>query len=303
MRLWTQGSARVLCNEHLARDWAPTLAAIGMEVPDPAASVRRARLLGAPSVFRRTRAGEQDLVAFRAPEGTEIFFADPSAGEPAWVPEFDGGEQPAAMRLRLAIDHVNLAHPWQTFEESVLFHTSVLALRSQGTQEVAAPTGLVRSRVMRIDDGAVRLALNVAPAASTAGCPQHVAFSQPRRDRGRPGRPSAWAASAADPGQLLRRPRRPVRPARGGARRDARARRALRPGRRRWRVPALLHAHRRRVFFELVQRDGGYDGYGAAGAPVRLAAQHLARRLSGGSAMTEPTQDVISARDRRPAPA
>ena len=30
------------------------------------------------------------------------------------------------------------------------------------------------------------------------------------------------------------------------------------------------------VFFELVQRDGGYDGYGAAGAPVRLAAQHLA---------------------------
>jgi hypothetical protein len=27
------------------------------------------------------------------------------------------------------------------------------------------------------------------------------------------------------------------------------------------------------VFFEVVQRRGGYDGYGAA--PVRLAAQHL----------------------------
>ncbi len=28
------------------------------------------------------------------------------------------------------------------------------------------------------------------------------------------------------------------------------------------------------VFFEVVQRRGGYDGYGAANAPVRLAAQH-----------------------------
>jgi 4-hydroxyphenylpyruvate dioxygenase len=27
------------------------------------------------------------------------------------------------------------------------------------------------------------------------------------------------------------------------------------------------------VFFEVVQRHGGYDGYGAANAPVRLAAQ------------------------------
>lgn len=27
------------------------------------------------------------------------------------------------------------------------------------------------------------------------------------------------------------------------------------------------------VFFEVVQRHGGYDGYGAGNAPVRLAAQ------------------------------
>ncbi|MFE3516069.1 hypothetical protein [Streptomyces sp. NPDC059166] len=31
-----------------------------------------------------------------------------------------------------------------------------------------------------------------------------------------------------------------------------------------------------RVFFELVERTGGYDGYGACNAPVRLAAQHAA---------------------------
>nr|BFE85437.1 hypothetical protein GCM10020093_080380 [Planobispora longispora] len=29
-----------------------------------------------------------------------------------------------------------------------------------------------------------------------------------------------------------------------------------------------------RVFFEIVQRVGGYHGYGAVNAPVRLAVQH-----------------------------
>lgn len=33
-----------------------------------------------------------------------------------------------------------------------------------------------------------------------------------------------------------------------------------------------------RVFFEIVQRTGGYRGYGARNAPVRLAAQHTADR-------------------------
>jgi len=31
-----------------------------------------------------------------------------------------------------------------------------------------------------------------------------------------------------------------------------------------------------RVFFEVVERRGGYDGYGAADAPVRMAAQRRA---------------------------
>jgi 4-hydroxyphenylpyruvate dioxygenase len=41
-----------------------------------------------------------------------------------------------------------------------------------------------------------------------------------------------------------------------------------------------------RVFFEIVQRLGGYRGYGAANAPIRLAAQHahpaFARRHRSG---------------------
>lgn len=276
VRLWTQGRARVVCNEQQAREWAPTLAAVGFEVADPTASATRARLLEAPPVYRRTLANEQDLAAFRAPDGTEVFLASVAAQDAAWVPEFEGGEQPDPEPLLTGIDHVNLAHPWQSFDEAVLFYTSVLRLGGGLAQEVAAPTGLVRSHVMCSHDGAVRLALNVAPLAfdHPHGFPQHVAFAT--RDT------LAVARAARERGL------RPL-PIPANYYDDLAARYDL--------DQALLaqmqelgvlydrdehgdftHFYTETVggvFFEVVQRRGGYDGYGAAGAPVRLAAQHL----------------------------
>jgi 4-hydroxyphenylpyruvate dioxygenase len=275
VRLWTQGSARVVCNEQLARDWEPTLAAVGVEVTDPVASAARARLLEAPPVFRRTRASEQDLAAFRAPDGTEIFLAQVASGDTTWVSEFEGGDVPRDS-LVTAIDHVNLAHPWQTFDEAVLFYTSVLSLRPASSQDVAAPTGLVRSHVVRTDDGCVRLALNVAPLAldRPGGFPQHVAFSSPDA--------MAVARAARDRGL------RPL-PIPRNYYDDLCARFDLDPGLVDEMVDLgvlydrdgdgdFLHFYTETVggvFFEVVQRSGGYDGYGAPNAPVRLAAQHL----------------------------
>jgi 4-hydroxyphenylpyruvate dioxygenase len=284
VRLWTQGGARVICNEQRAREWVPTLAAVGFEVADPAASAERARLLDAPSVHRRSLAGEQDLAVFRAPDGTEVFLSDVAGGDAPWVPEFEGGDDvPGAdTGLITGIDHVNLAHPWQHFDEAVLFYSSVLTLEPGTSQEVAAPTGLVRSHVVRSHDGCVRMALNVAPLAfdSRHGFPQHVAFTSPdamavaRAARARGLRPLPIPANYYD---------------------DLLARFDLDPG-----VVAEMqelgilfdrdehgeftHFYTETVgsvFFEVVQRDGGYDGYGALNAPVRLSAQHLRDRRPG----------------------
>ena len=278
VRLWTQGRARVVCNEQQARDWAPTLAAIGFEVGDPGASAQRARDLDAPSVFRRSLAGEQELSVFRAPDGTEVFLSDIADGDPAWAQEFEAGDDPVDKPLLSGIDHVNLAQPWQRFDEAVLFYSSVLALESGSSQEVAGPTGLVRSHVVRSTDGAVRLALNVAPLAHDhpGGFPQHVAFSSDdvlavaRRARERGLRNLPIPSNYYD--DLAARFDLPVdRVA------ELRELGVLydRDG-----SGEFTHFYTETVggvFLEVVQRSGGYEGYGAANAPVRLAAQHVTR--------------------------
>ena len=49
-------------------------------------------------MFRRTHANEQELAAFRAPDGTEVFLADVAGDDADWVPEFEGGQAPGRRR-------------------------------------------------------------------------------------------------------------------------------------------------------------------------------------------------------------
>jgi 3-dehydroshikimate dehydratase len=282
VRLWSAGQARVVLNEQYARDEQPHLAALGFDVPDLDGAVARARALQALPVYRRTYAGEVALEAVRAPDGTEIFLC-PSPGngvEPEWTAEFEHGETasggPAAVQPA-RIDHVNLVQRWQEFDEAVLFYTSVLGLDASVAVEVAGPTGLVRSQVMRTADGSIRLPLNLAPPVlESSGLPQHVAFSTDRI--------ADLARTARDRGlEFLTVPDNYYD--------DLVARFDLVPEAvDQLRELGLLYDREAggefvhfytatvgEVFFEVVQRRDGYDGYGAANAPVRLAAQRASR--------------------------
>jgi 4-hydroxyphenylpyruvate dioxygenase len=283
VRLWSAGQARVVLNEQYARDEQPHLAALGFDVSDLGGAVARAKALQAPPVYRRTYAGEVALEAVRAPDGTEIFLCpSPEDGlEPEWTAEFEHGEsrpggsgavQPAR------IDHVNLVQRWQEFDEAVLFYTSVLGLDASVAVEVAGPTGLVRSQVMRTADGSIRVPLNVAPPVlENSGLPQHVAFSTDRivdlaraaRDRGL----EFLTVSDNYYDDLVARfdlaPETVAQLHELGLLYDREA------------GGEFVHFYTAtlgEVFFEVVQRRGGYDGYGAANAPVRLAAQRAAAR-------------------------
>lgn len=276
--LWAQRDTRVLLNA--GAPTPPGVAAIAVESSDPTRSAERAEALLAPVLARQRGAGEADLAAIAAPDGTSVFFCrtDEQVLGGRWLEDFEtlapGGASFAGLDR---IDHVALAQPFDYFDEAVLFYRSVLGLEPLESLELAAPTGLVRSRAVTSDDASVRLALNVSLLAHDAIRPsglQHIAFA---------------CSDVLAAGEQMRAHGLVPLAIPDNYYEDLAAR---------WDLDlALLTAMRElgvlydrdqsggeflhlftqavgaRLFFEVVERRGGYGGYGAANAPVRMAAQ------------------------------
>jgi 4-hydroxyphenylpyruvate dioxygenase len=277
VELWSQGAARIVLGRPESDRPQPTVAGIGLSVRDPAAALRRATELFAPEVHRDEGAGDEPLVGVRAPDGSELFFGAEGGAAPAWVREFGA---PSGVRSGhiARVDHINLAQPWQHFDAGVLFFHAVLDLQTQPSMEVAAPVGLIRSQVLRSADGIVRIALNLVPPAADkdAILPQHIAFAasdvlalaRAARDRGF--RPLDIPANYYDDIEA----RFDIEPALLDELKD------LNVMYDRDDSGEFLHFYTPpvgTVFLEVVERRGGYDGYGALNAPVRLAAQYQQR--------------------------
>ena len=277
--LWERGEARILVNTGpSARRDGTGLAAVGLESPDPAGAARRAEALLAPVLPRRRAPQDAPLDAVAAPDGTELFFCATDRPElPNWRTDFETVAAIDAADGVTRIDHLALTQPWHHFDEAALFHSSVLGLNGRESVDVADPYGLFRSRAVTNSGGSVRIALAVGPAPTEAETrAQHIALATDdvvaaaRRFREAGGRLLPMPANYYD---------------------DLAARYEFTEGElATYRELGILydrdaqgefrHCYTQtvgRVFFELVQRDGGYQGYGAQNAPVRLAAQHAQR--------------------------
>jgi 4-hydroxyphenylpyruvate dioxygenase len=254
--LWSQGSARVLLSG--TDDPAARIAAFGVDSADPAAARRRAARLLA------TTRPDGTVVA---PDGTAIAFTtDAAHGEPG---------------LLIGVDHVSLTAPFDDVDQTALFYRSVLGLEPEPPAEFAAPFGLVRSLSASDPARRVRIAHNVAMTrrgewAPAVPDPQHIAFTTADAIA------TAHAMRAAGV-RLLDIPDNYY---------DDLDARLAPPHLTELREHSilydrdehgeLLHFYTRilgdRVFFEVVQRIGGYAGYGAANSPVRMAAHRRARQ-------------------------
>jgi len=273
VQLWQQGSARLLVNEAAADG---TISALGLTSANPAGSARRAESLLAPVLPREHGPGEADLSAVAAPDGTEIFFC----GGDGWLQDFvPTGTAPSGAGIT-GVDHIALTQPFDHFDEATLFYRSVLGLRPDPVSEFAAPFGLVRSRA--VGDRDVRLTLDSALVrrgewAPGVPSPQHIAFA---------------CDDAIAVARALREAGAPVLEIPGNYYDDLEARFDL-PFAALLRENSVLYDRDEdgeflhfctelvgsRVFFEVVQRIGGYRGYGVANTPVYMTA-HRDRRLS-----------------------
>jgi 4-hydroxyphenylpyruvate dioxygenase len=271
VELWEQGAARVIVNNDLDGREA-RLAAVGVEVPDVARSSGRADALRSRRIPRDQLPGEETLDAIEAPDGTEFYFT-PLAADASWEAEFELPATDSAGSGIVGVDHLALVQPWQRIDEAALFYRSVLGLQIDAGQDLLSEAGLVRSRALVSADRGIRLAVNVVPLHAAPGLsfPNHIALSTSDIF-------ATTSAVLARGLELLHVPDNYYE--------DLGARFALDDARiaelREHRVlydrdarGEFFHAYTPavgQVYFEIVQRVGGYDGYGAPNASVRLAA-------------------------------
>lgn len=291
VRLWQQGAARVVVNTdpegHAGASWAvhgTGVCEIGLAVPDAAAALGRALALGAEQLPDAVAPGEVPMPALKWAGGTALRLADPPALARVWAAEFVPLALPGPGAGLTGVDHLAITMAYDEMLSWSLFHTAILDMTRAPMVDVADPEGLVRSQALASPDGALRLTLNGAEthrtlaggflAESFGGAVQHIAFATN----------DIFATVAA----MGARGFQPL-PMTANYYADLAARFDLSPaeverlaahhilydedgrGGRFWQVYSRPFAAG--LFFEIVQRSGGYDGYGAPNAPFRIAAQ------------------------------
>ncbi|MEU5842373.1 TIM barrel protein [Rhodococcus sp. NPDC047139] len=274
---WRNGGANVVLNERSAAGPAPT--ALGLVAPDVAAVSERAANLLWPAVDRTRGEGEADLPGITSPSGLHVFVSA-SPGEPDdWRRDFlphDGTAEPQpGGNDWLGLDHVDVTVTADDLNQEMSFFRTLFGLRPEDPEEYIQPHGRLRIRALRAEQGDLRVALQVSEAGSA---PRRRGITQ-------------LAFATADAVGAVRRARargveflRP--PANYYADLDARFAlgtdllTVLRENDlfydRNDEGGELLHAYTLPVQggfqVELLERRGGYSGYGAADAHVRLAA-------------------------------
>jgi 4-hydroxyphenylpyruvate dioxygenase len=295
---WSQGAINIVVNtdkDGFAHAFNIThgtgVCAIGLRVADAAQTLSRAQLLLDRPFSQAVGPGELEIPAVRGLGGSLVYFIDPESelGR-VWDIEFvPTGEALASAGLSF-VDHISQSMRYEEMLTWVLFYTSLLDLAKTPEQDVLDPGGLVKSLVVQSPDGALRIALNASQSVRTQSSRflneafgsgvQHVALATDDIA-------TTVARLEANGVALLPIPENYYD--------DLEAKTELAPERiaefQRHNIlyerdgnAEYLQAYTRtfedRFFFEIVERRGGYRGFGATNAPIRLAAQtRLAQRI------------------------
>ncbi len=266
-----------------------SVCALGIRTDDPLGAAARATAMRSARHESPTGPDELQVPAIVAPGGNLVHFVATSLGrnglyEADFILQDDAVSSPEARAVGLkSIDHVALGLAVDQLDTWVLFSRAVLGQEPGESLELADPFGLIRSRGVANADRSVRLVLNVSMSQRTrtartlsvtgGGAVHHIALAcddifesaaalrangvrfVPISDNYYDDLPTRLDIDAA----LLDRMRT------AGVLFDRSA------------TGDYLHIYtesfEQGLFFEVVQRIGAYDGYGASNAPARMASQ------------------------------
>ncbi|WP_425406655.1 bifunctional sugar phosphate isomerase/epimerase/4-hydroxyphenylpyruvate dioxygenase family protein [Hwanghaeella sp.] len=298
--LWRQGDINIVINTErtgFAHSsyivHGTTVCDIGLRVEDAQATIERAEALGATLFSQEVKPGELDIPAIRGVGGGVMHFIDGKSDlARVWDIEFraieeDGGKPLDAGLTR--IDHIAQTMNLEEMLTWMLFYTSIFETHKTPMVDVVDPAGLVRSQAVENQDGSLRLTLNGAENRRTlaghfifesfGSAVQHMAFETTDIFAAAEAlRRNGFSAITISPNYY------DDLDARFGLEDDMLD--ALKSN-------SILYdrdgdgeyfqiyspIYREGFFFEIIERRGGYNGYGAANAQFRIAAQkrHLRR--------------------------
>lgn len=293
LTLWRQSDARIVVNRettghaaHVFETQGTSICDLGLAVQDAKATVERAERLGARPFRQPLGPGELDIPAISGLGGGVLHFIDDSSGlGDVWKIEFTSPETDAVDIEGVGIATIDHIAETMSYDEMLswsLFYTSLFEMQKAPMIDLIDPDGVVRSRALETPDGALRITLNGAETERTlaggflaerAGASvQHIAFAtadifataDALTNRGFVSLPMPanyyddLAARFDLDDDLLAR----MKAANLAYDED--------------KDGAYFQMYSKPfaggMFFEIVERRGGYAGYGAPNAPFRIAA-------------------------------
>ncbi|TYC63472.1 sugar phosphate isomerase/epimerase and 4-hydroxyphenylpyruvate domain-containing protein [Rhodobacterales bacterium] len=302
VELWRQGDINIVLNtehEGFAHSSYVThgtnVCDIGLKVEDAQATVARAKALGASPFEQAVGPGELQIPAIRGLGGGVMHFVDRKSElaklwEVEFTPVTEGSSAEDAGLTR--IDHVAETMGYGEMLTWLLFYTSIFETEKTPMVDVVDPAGLVRSQAVENSEGTFRITLNGAENYKTlaghflmenfGSAVQHLAFETN----------DIFASAAA----LLKNGFKPLTispnyyedlDARFGLEEDfldaVKSHGILYDrddqGGEYFQLYSPFFGEG--FFFEIIERRGGYSGYGAANAQFRIAAQKRHMRAKG----------------------
>ena len=284
---WSQGSIELVINcnptgfahSHYVTH-GPGVCAIGLDVADSPRIMARAEALKAKIFHQSVGPGELEIPAIHGVGGSLLYFLD--GGDKNWDTDFVAVATNTGTDRLIAIDHISQSMPHEEMLSWLLFYTGILDLGRLPQLEIADLRGLVHSQALINADGSLRIILNGSSAMRTQSARfiseffgsgvQHIAFicddifatvaEMRARGAGFLDIPDNYyddieARYELDPGTMAALRANQILYDRDG---DGEF------------FQVYTHAVEERFFLEIVERRN-YQGFGAANAAIRLAAQ------------------------------
>lgn len=261
----------------------PSVCAICLEVDDVAAALERGSALAISTFTGRGGRGDEAMPALRDPSGALIYLVDEGQAAAHWEDNFDPVEFDTGGAGLVSVDHVTYALPSLEMLSWVEYYFALFEVEKPAAFEFVDPLGLIESQPIQTPEGRLQFLFNGSSAPDTLASRLHQRYWGVGVQYVSLGTNDIFATARQL--ETLGLERLAISQ---NYYDDIEARFGL--------SPALIdemarfgilydrdeegeyfqlnsRAFHKRFYFEIVERRGAYNSYGAANEPIRLAAQ------------------------------